>query len=106
MVSLLIPQVKHRPYQFKIGGTKTYFEFDVSGRIVPRFDNYVYLDPSRRDEYGIPNIQVNFSYNENDKAVMAQMIQATHQVASVMKMILPCIRQTGDMHLASGGGEP
>jgi Choline dehydrogenase and related flavoproteins len=88
MVSLLIPQAENRPYQFKIGGTKTYLEFDVSGSIVPRFDNYVYLDPSRTDDYGIPSFQVNFSYNEVDKTVMVQMVQAIRQVASIMKMNL------------------
>lgn len=86
--SLLIPQAENRPYQFKIEGEKTYLEFDITGRIIPQFDNYVYLDPSRTDEYGVPRIQVNFSCHEIDKAVIVQMVQAVRQVASVMKMNL------------------
>ncbi|MGM0882064.1 MAG: GMC oxidoreductase [Bacillota bacterium] len=87
-VSLLIPETKNRPYQFKIEGEKMYLEYDVTGRILSRFENYVYLDPGKPDEYGIPGIQVNFSYSEADKAVIGEMVEAIHHVASVMKVKL------------------
>ncbi|XEC94147.1 GMC oxidoreductase [Paenibacillus tarimensis] len=84
-IALSIPETENRPYQFKMTGERTYLEYDVTGSIVPRYENHVYLDPGTTDEYGVPGIQVNFSYSETDAAIIREMVMAVRNVASVMR---------------------
>ena len=58
------------------------------GKVESRFENSVYLDPTERDEYGIPQIQVSFSYSERDNMIIQQMAQAKIQATSAMKLSL------------------
>ena len=39
-----------------------------SGKVESRYENRVFVDPSRRDEYGMPELQVDFSYSAKDEA--------------------------------------
>ncbi len=66
-LSLMIPQIKDRPYQIQMGGPGNYLWYQrheqepmqdelpigisVFGKIESRYENRVYLDPDRRDEY-------------------------------------------------------
>ncbi len=62
---------------------------DISGKIQARFDNFVYLDHDRKDEYGVPEIQINFSYSETDLAVVHLMQESVRKVAAGMKASVP-----------------
>ncbi|KRE21108.1 hypothetical protein [Paenibacillus sp. Soil522] len=55
-----------------------------AGKIEFRFENYLDLDPSRKDEYGVPKIQVHYSYSETDKQVIRQTIQGVKHVSSIV----------------------
>lgn len=97
-ISLLIPQTENRPYQYKITGYGTEVGYDIYGKVQARFDNFVYLDPHRKDEYGVPEIQVNFSYNKTDLAVVHLMQESVRKVAAGMKASVPadnCMRPPG-----------
>ena len=99
-MSVMIPQTKSRPYQIQMGGPEGYLWYQryeqeplqdelhigisAFGKVESRFENQVYLDPYKRDEYGVPEIQVQFSYSEKDKAIINQMASALTQVVSVM----------------------
>ncbi|MFC4768656.1 GMC oxidoreductase [Effusibacillus consociatus] len=99
-LGILIPQTEVRPYQFQIYGPGTYlwyqpYEekplqdvwqifFQGFGKVESRFENQVFLDPRRQDEYGVPEIQVNFSYSEKDQAVIRQMTKDMQRVASAI----------------------
>jgi gluconate 5-dehydrogenase len=103
-LAILKPETRQSPYQIQILGSGQYFSYqqfeekesqeDLSvaeaafGRVESRLENRVYLDPSVRDEYGVPMIQVNFSYSDRDKEVINQMAQGIIQSASAMGVIL------------------
>lgn len=88
-ISLLIPQTENRPYQYKITGYGKEISIDISGKIQARFDNFVYLTHDRKDEYGVPEIQINFSYSETDLAVVRLMQESVRKVAAGMKASVP-----------------
>ncbi|MGM0883455.1 MAG: recombinase family protein [Bacillota bacterium] len=45
------------------------------------------MDPSRKDEYGVPKIQVHYSYSETDKQVIRQTIQGVKHVSSIVGLL-------------------
>ena len=46
-----------------------YFRIEAQGECLPRPDNFVRLDSTRKDAWGIPVLEVNASYGENEKAM-------------------------------------
>ncbi len=50
-----------------------YFAIEAQGECLPRSDNYVRLDPTKRDAWGIPVLHVDASYGENEKAMARAM---------------------------------
>jgi choline dehydrogenase-like flavoprotein len=67
------------------------------GECLPRFDNYVELDPSGRvDVYGIPIIKIHMSWGENEKAMIPDMPESAVEMmeAAGAKNIRPF--QVGD----------
>jgi choline dehydrogenase-like flavoprotein len=88
-LAVLVPSTARRPYQVQIQGPGPYYWYHDTakelqeewgfnffggfGTVESRFENNVFLDPSWRDEYGVPNIGVNFSYSHKDNAIIEQM---------------------------------
>jgi choline dehydrogenase-like flavoprotein len=67
------------------------------GECLPRFDNYVELDPSGRvDVYGIPIIKIHMSWGENERAMIPDMAESAVEMmeAAGAKNIRPF--QVGD----------
>ncbi|MFC4768657.1 GMC oxidoreductase [Effusibacillus consociatus] len=101
-LKILIPQTEARPFQIEIHGPGTfdwYQPFEQKplreqweiilygfGKVEPRFENRVYLDPRRRDEYGVPEIQIDFAYSQNDKAVILHIAEGMKQTFSAMRV--------------------
>ncbi|WP_338043608.1 GMC oxidoreductase [Paenibacillus hamazuiensis] len=101
-LGIIVPELEDRPFQLQIQGPGQFFNyqyaekpdqsewsigfFGVSGHVEPRSENRVYIDPSRRDEYGIPEPQVSFSYSERDQAVIRRMYSALLQASSAMQL--------------------
>jgi len=50
-----------------------YFGIEAQGECLPRFENFVQLDPQKKDAWGIPALHISASYGENDKAMAAAM---------------------------------
>lgn len=104
VLGIIIPELMGHPYQLQLQGPEQYFNyqyeqkpikdlwrisfFGASGEVESRYENRVYVDPSSRDEYGVPEIQVSFSYSEKDEAVIRQMSTALQQAANVMQLNL------------------
>ena len=42
-------------------------------RVLPRFDNFIALDPNVVDIYGIPVLRINMSWGENEKKMIPDM---------------------------------
>jgi choline dehydrogenase-like flavoprotein len=99
-LAILIPQTEEHPFQYQIFGPKNYLwyhneemplrsEWDIRyqgfGSVEPRFENQLYLDPNARDEYGVPLIQINFSYSDKDKEIIQQMTEQMKRVSQIIR---------------------
>lgn len=98
-IGILIPETEKLPYQVLVEGPIDYQfyhdkqipfqeEMDVFiggfGTVEPRYENKVTLDPYRRDEYGMPELQIQFDYSETDKAILGQAAEEVKRVTSVI----------------------
>ena len=63
-----------------------YFAVEAQGECLPRADNYVSLDPVKKDAWGIPALHINASYGENDKAMAAAMVADVSAILDEMKL--------------------
>ncbi len=52
-----------------------YFSVEAQGECLPRFDNFVELDPEKKDAWGIPVLKIHASYGENERAMAKAMRQ-------------------------------
>lgn len=52
-----------------------YFSLEAQGECLPRFDNFVELDPDKKDAWGIPVLRIHASYGENEHAMAKAMRQ-------------------------------
>lgn len=99
-LGILIPQTDEQPLQIQLYGPGDYFwysyeeeplhkelgvRFEGFGIVESRYENQVYLNPNRRNEYGVPEIQINFSYSENDKEIIQKVAQTVKQVSEIIK---------------------
>jgi glucoside 3-dehydrogenase (cytochrome c) catalytic subunit len=58
-----------------------YFSLEAQGECLPRFDNFVELDPEKKDAWGIPALRIHASYGENEHAMAKAM---RHDIASML----------------------
>jgi choline dehydrogenase-like flavoprotein len=101
-LGIMIPAKEDRSYQVSIDGPavgyNAYQQYQIrplqeqleiststSGAVESRYDNRVELDPSVRDEYGVPVIRIHFSFSETDQAVIRQMQEGLRQVGSALQ---------------------
>lgn len=49
------------------------FEITGFGEVLPRWDNFVELDPDVKDIFGIPVLRIHFSDSENERAMIKDM---------------------------------
>lgn len=133
-LGILMPGTAERHYQIQLRGPdsydwyQTYQEkrlmeeleilFLAYGRVESRFENMITLDSNRKDEYGVPEIRVHFSYSDTDQAVILQAMAAVNHLSSALGItLIPRVGQSaiylmppGDLHHDSGtcrmGGDP
>ena len=110
------------PYQIQILGPDQYFSYQQFedkelkdnlmvvyasfGRVEPRAENRVYVDPSVTDEFGVPLNQVQYSLSNKDRQTADQVAQGIRESAAAMGVTLDestlVLRPPGaDMHEAS-----
>ena len=63
-----------------------YFGMEAQGECLPRRDNYVTLDPHKKDAWGIPALHINAGYGENDKAMAKAMTSHIAAILDEMKL--------------------
>ncbi|WEK54165.1 MAG: GMC family oxidoreductase [Candidatus Cohnella colombiensis] len=121
-LSILKFETDESPYQIQILGPDQYFSYQQFeekvvkdnlvivyasfGRVEPRAENRVYIDPSAKDEFGVPLNQVQYSLSNRDRQVAVQVEQGIQQSAVAMGVTLDpsslALRPPGaDMHEAS-----
>jgi len=98
-IGILIPETEKLPYQVLLDGPMGYqfyhdkqtpFQEEMDaliagfGTVEPRYENKVTLDPYKRDEYGMPELQIHLDYSETDKAILGQAAEEVKRVTSVI----------------------
>ncbi|KRE46894.1 GMC oxidoreductase [Paenibacillus sp. Soil522] len=119
-LAILITGTPEKPYQIRLIGPSGYDwypsseekpfidELDILlqcfGKIDPRYENRVSLNPNRKDEYGVPEIEVFFSFSEAEHAEIQKMLETVKQISSVVDITMGevCLVPTGDLHHTSG----
>lgn len=66
-----------------------YFGITAQGECVPRYENYVALDPQKKDAWGIPALHVVSSYGENEHAMSKAMRNDVMEILDAMKLENP-----------------
>jgi choline dehydrogenase-like flavoprotein len=56
------------------------------GECLPRKENYVTLDPDKKDKWGIPALHIVASYGDNEKAMARAMRQDIGAILNEMKL--------------------
>ncbi|MDQ0920824.1 choline dehydrogenase-like flavoprotein [Paenibacillus sp. V4I5] len=85
VATVFVPGSAERNYQLQIF-SDYYYDYKVKpllkkeplevhayGVVEPRADNYVSLDPIHLDTYGVPNLNVQFSYSDKDQVLLREM---------------------------------
>ncbi|MCA0754811.1 GMC family oxidoreductase N-terminal domain-containing protein [Paenibacillus sp. N4] len=119
-LGIIIPQTDDRPFQLQLHGPGDYYRYHYEakpireqwslgllgfGEVEPRFENRLSLDPLKRDEYGIPEIQIHFSYSERDQAIIRSTVSAMQQAASASGIRLRTENNQPDICLALPGAD-
>ncbi len=97
-LDLLVPGTNERPYQVTLYGpdlerhlwyqpyenrpllNEIGIGIEGLGIVEPRFENNISLDLNKVDEYGVPEIKVEFSYGEKDMDVIGQMLNGINNI--------------------------
>ena len=125
-LGIMITQTPEKPYQVLMAGPGDFYwyqtyevkpltaeigaTFFCYGKVESRYENRITLNPNKLDEYGVPEIQVHFSFNEKDQAVIIKMEEGIKQIASSAGIRLIsrdgrpaiCLMPRGDLHHDSG----
>lgn len=63
-----------------------YFSIEAQGECLPRVDNFVRLDSTRKDAWGIPVLHINASYGENERAMVVAMREHISWILDAMNL--------------------
>ena len=63
-----------------------YFGMMVQGECLPRYENFVTLDPEKKDAWGIPVLHIEASYGENEHAMAKAMRHDMLDILEAMKL--------------------
>ena len=63
-----------------------YFSIEAQGECLPRGENFVTLDPNKKDAWGIPVLHINAAYGENEKSMARAMRDHLTQIMDAMNL--------------------
>jgi choline dehydrogenase-like flavoprotein len=66
-----------------------YFGMMVQGECLPRYDNFVSLDPEKKDAWGVPVLHVEATYGENEHLMARAMRHDMMEILDAMKLEKP-----------------
>jgi choline dehydrogenase-like flavoprotein len=81
-------------YQYPIAGQRSLFAAFAFAEMIPRSQNRVTLDQSRRDAWGIPVLRIDCSYDEEQLARARSQTQALREVAQLAGALLHRLDET------------
>lgn len=119
MINILVPQTWYRPIQLQIFGAYYSYQFQTKprvnnwddnvlitlGKVQSLYENRIFLDPLRRDAYGLPEIQVQISYSPEDWAIIEESAAALRNVASQIGLKLDLSAEGSDVCLFLPGAD-
>ena len=98
-LGIMVPSTEQRPYLLLMAGPGSFYWHQTTevrplaleesvlffgyGKVSPRYENKVALNPYRRDEYGVPEIEVQFSLSEEEQDIVRQLVEGIRDVAEV-----------------------
>ena len=53
---------------------------EAQGECLPRFDNFVELDPEVKDHWGIPALKIHCTHSDNDRKLYADFYERAHEL--------------------------
>jgi len=59
---------------------KCYVGIGGFGECLPRFENYVELDPEMKDTFGIPVLRINMTYSDNERNMVKDMAESAGEM--------------------------
>jgi choline dehydrogenase-like flavoprotein len=122
----MVQQTPERPYSVLLTGPEAFYWYPVAmeqppreetdvhiygyGKVLSRYENSVTLDPYKLDEFGIPEIKVNFSLSPTDWEVVRRMSEGIRRIAADAEIRLTsrngmppiCLTPLGDLHHDAG----
>ncbi len=125
-LGIMVPSTVQRPYLLLMAGPGSFYWHQTTevrplvleesvlffgyGKVSPRYENRITLNPSRKDEYGIPEIEVQFSLSGEEQAIVSQLAEGIQHVAEVTGIRLEsrngrppiCLTPLGDVNHDSG----
>lgn len=125
-LNIMIPQTPDNPYSVLMTGPEAFYWYPVTldrpftdettvnfygyGKVEPRYENRISLNPNKSDEDGIPEIQVHFSLSDTDWTVVNRITEGIKKIASNAGIRLVsengrppiCLTPLGDLHHDSG----
>ncbi|MBY9080703.1 GMC family oxidoreductase [Paenibacillus sp. HN-1] len=119
MINILVPQTWYRPIQLQMFGAYYSYQFQTKprvnkwddnvlitlGKVQSRYENRMFLDPNRQDAYGLPELQVQFSYSPTDWAIIEESAAALRDVASLTGLKLDLTAEGSDVCLFLPGAD-
>jgi choline dehydrogenase-like flavoprotein len=60
-------------------------EMGAFGEVLPRFENYVEIDSSVKDAWGIPALRFNYRFGENERKMAADMVTSAREMFEAAK---------------------
>jgi choline dehydrogenase-like flavoprotein len=57
-----------------------FIDMGAFGEMLPRYENYVSIDPNVKDRWGIPVLKFHISYGDNEKAMAKDMAEAAQEI--------------------------
>ncbi|MEK8128815.1 GMC oxidoreductase [Paenibacillus filicis] len=119
-LSLYIPESDQSPFQVELQRFDKYYVYKFeeqpvlkdlglfvfgAGQTESRYDNCVMLDPLKKDELGLSELQVHFSYSDTDKKVIRQALESVKHIVQVLGVTLKapiCVLYPGRARHFSG----
>jgi choline dehydrogenase-like flavoprotein len=62
------------------------FAIEAQGECLPRYENFVQLDPQQKDAWGIPVLHIHASYGENEEAMAVAMRNDIDAILEAMNL--------------------
>lgn len=85
-LGIIIPETEERPYQLQLFPKEPTLPEQMTfylhgyGKVEPQFENSVTLDSNKKDKYGVPEIQVHYSYSPKDLTNLQKMLEGIGRV--------------------------